>query len=78
MKKPVKKPVKKQATVFPAPDVKNATREILNRVAAWMETPEAASVIHTGVNPQRQEERNALVEARALAVGYVKMGAQSR
>lgn len=71
-----KRAVKRQVPVLPVPDVKNLTREMLGRVAAWMERPEATSVVEGGARPKTPEEMAAVNEARDLAVGYVRLGAR--
>ena len=59
----------------PVPDVKAATREILVRVAAWMETRPAEFTLYPDAR-YSEEEWAVLEEARALAVAYVRLGAR--
>ena len=59
----------------PVPDVKAATREILVRVAAWMETRPAEFTLYPDAR-YSEEEWIALEEARALAIEYVRSGAR--
>ena len=63
----------KNLTKKPVPDVKAATREILCRVAAWMETRPAEFILYADKR-YSEEEWAALEEARALAVAYVRLG----
>ncbi len=72
----MKTTAKRQAVKPPVPDVKSATREMLARVADWVDTEAGWPVL--GVQPARRskEEWAALEEARKLAAGYIRMGAR--
>lgn len=65
----------KKATKKPLPNLQGATAEILNRVADWMELPSAPDmVLFSGTHSK--EEWAVLLEAKKLAVNYVRLGAR--
>ena len=68
MKKPSPKPL---------PDLKAATRDMLLRVAGWMDTKSAEMTLYvTASSKATKAEWAVLEEARVLAVAYIRMGAK--
>jgi hypothetical protein len=70
----MRKPSSKQLK-HPVPDVASATREVLRKTADWMERARDEDLF--GSRPTHVNQAVALQEARALAVAYVRKGAQS-
>lgn len=69
----INKPAKK-----PAPDLKAATANALDRIAEWADTDATYEQLF-GIHSNRRttpEEAAVLEEAKKLAVNYVRMGAQ--
>ena len=67
---------KKQAAK-PKPDVKGATRQALTNTANWMESCDWLPLF--GITAERRttpEETAAFTEAKALAIAYVRKGAE--
>jgi hypothetical protein len=70
-------PRAKKPPIRPVQNVKGMTREMLARIATWMETREAEQVVYaTTVSMTSKEEWAVLEEAHALVVEYVRMGAR--
>ena len=66
--------MKRKVTKQPAPDVGGAVRVALGRAAEWVERAGDEDLF--GSRPTHVDQKVALGEARALAVGYIRKGAQ--
>ena len=69
MKKPSKKPV--------VPDLKSATREVLNQIAGWAASSMTNAELFGTSTRRTQAEWAVLEEARKLAINYIRTGAKS-
>jgi hypothetical protein len=68
----------KKAAKKVVPSLQGATAAILERVANWIDVPTATAdgVVFGGASKQSKEEWAVLVEARKLAVNYIRLGAK--
>jgi len=65
----------KKAAKKPAPDLKSATRNILEFVADQVEKSSYDATIFGALGRVTKEDAAVLAEAKKLAVNYIRMGA---